>query len=139
MVGRYTYIQMIKIIEKYGNLPFQWGVNDCCLFSANVLHELNNIDYAKNLRGKYSSKEEAYNLLNEMYSTTDLIQVVSIIINKKMNDNFIEVKPGDLVGFDNKNNTYSIGINFGARSYFISEEKGLVAVPNRICKGFWKT
>lgn len=129
---------MIKIIKKYGNLPFQWGVNDCCLFSANVLHELSNVDYAKDLRGKYFSKIQAYELLNEMYSTTNLIQVVSTILNTKMNDNFIEVNPGYLVSFDNKDTTYSIGVNFGARSYFISEEKGLVAIPNRICKGFWK-
>lgn len=130
---------MIKIIQKYGNLPFEWGKNDCCLFSANVLLELKNVDYAKALRGNYSSKEEAYELLNKKYSTKNLMQVVSIILDKEMASNFKNVVPGDFVCFDNKDNTYSVGVNFGARSYFITENKGLVAVPNRICKGFWNT
>lgn len=130
---------MIHIIQKYGNMPFKWGVNDCCLFSANIIYQLKGIDYAKGLRGNYSSKEEAYNLLNKVHLTTNLMEVVSIILNKEMNENFTEVIPGSFVCFDNKNNTYSIGVNYGARSYFISEEKGLIAVSNRICKGFWKT
>ena len=139
MVGSSTNNSMINIIQKYGNLPFIWGVNDCCLFSANILHEVRNIDYAQDLRGKYFSKQQAYKLLDEVYSTNNLMQVVSIILGKEMKENFIEVSPGNIVCFDNKDNTYSIGVNFGARSYFISEEKGLVAVPNRICKGFWNT
>lgn len=130
---------MIKIIQKYGNLPFEWGSNDCCLFSANVLFDVKDVDYAKSLRGNYSSKEEAYELLNKKYSTKNLMQVVSIILDKKMDLDFKNVVPGNLVCFDNKDNTYSIGVNFGARSYFITENKGLVAVPNRICKGFWNT
>lgn len=139
MVGEQTYNSMIKIIQKYGNMPFEWGANDCCLFSANVLYDIKNIDYAKHLRGRYFSKAEAYKLLNKMYSTDNLMQVVSIILNKPMQEDFREVVPGDFVCFDNKDNTYSIGVNFGDRSYFITENRGLAAVPNRICKGFWNT
>ncbi len=33
------------------NTPFEWGTNDCCLFVADAVKVLTNVDYAASLRG----------------------------------------------------------------------------------------
>ena len=35
---------------------FIWGIEDCCLFSANIVNTITNIDVAQSYRGKYNSK-----------------------------------------------------------------------------------
>ncbi len=54
-----------KYLYEHENDKFVWGKNDCCLFTANLLKEISNIDYAVNYRNKYRSKKEAYILLKK--------------------------------------------------------------------------
>jgi len=130
---------MIKeILDKYENLPFKWGQHDCCLFSANVVKELTDYDYAKEFRGKYSNKKEAFNLVKTLYNCEDLKELVTKLTNQDIRQDWDNALPGDFVAYFFKDE-YVIGINYGDRSYFVTTEgKKFLKVPNRNCEGYWK-
>lgn len=44
---------------------FTWGKEDCCLFSANIIKSITNIDIAKEYRGKYSTKLGAFKIIKK--------------------------------------------------------------------------
>lgn len=52
-------------IERSVNRPFEWGVSDCTLFAASAAAEMTGVDFAKALRGKYSSARGAQRLMDE--------------------------------------------------------------------------
>jgi hypothetical protein len=39
--------------------PFEWGVNDCCMFPANGIQAFTGIDIAADFRGKYTNQASA--------------------------------------------------------------------------------
>lgn len=129
---------MFNLIEKYSNLPFQWGVNDCCLFSANIIRDWKGIDYAAPLRDTYNDKYTAYKSLEEVCGSSNLIEALDVLLKVKHRSDFENVEVGDFVAIKNKEGSYSIGINYGARSYFQTEERGVAALPNRMCEVYWK-
>ena len=43
--------------------PFQWGVQDCCLFAADAVHAQIGVDPAEPLRGRYATDIQAARLL----------------------------------------------------------------------------
>jgi hypothetical protein len=45
--------------------PFQWGVNDCCLFAADAVRAQLGIDPAAGLRGRYATAREAERVLRQ--------------------------------------------------------------------------
>lgn len=129
---------MFSIIEKYSKLPFEWGTNDCCLFSANIIRDWKGIDYAAPLRNMYVSKETAYSSLESVCGTSNLIEALDMLLNTNHRSDFENIEVGDFVAVRNKEGSYSIGINYGARSYFQTERKGVAALPNRMCEVYWK-
>lgn len=129
---------MFDIIEKYSSLPFEWGVNDCCLFSANIIKDWKGIDYAAPLRNMYVDKETAYSSLETVCGTTNLIEALDVLLNTNHRSDFENIEVGDFVAVRNKEGSYSIGVNYGARSYFQTEERGVSALPNRMCEVYWK-
>jgi len=130
---------MIKeLLDKYEKLPFNWGQHDCCLFSANVVLEATGIDYAKEFRGKYSTKEEAFDVIKKLYNCDDLEELVTKLTKQPIRQDWENVSPGDLVAYFFKDEII-MGINYGGRSYFITTTgKKFLKVPNRKCEGFWK-
>lgn len=128
---------LIDYIKLYGDKPFIWGVNDCCLFSANIIRDYKKVDYASKFRGKYNTRKEAYNLIHNLYKVKDLPNLLTKVLEISPSYNFKNVLPGNFVAIKNKEQEYCIGINYGARSYFKGEERGLFAVPNRVCNIYW--
>lgn len=47
-------------------VPFEWGVNDCALFTADAVEAITGTDLASECRGRYNSKETAAALLREL-------------------------------------------------------------------------
>jgi hypothetical protein len=43
--------------------PFVWGKNDCALFVADGIQSLTGVDIAPDFRGKYTTEEEAFQLI----------------------------------------------------------------------------
>jgi len=118
-------------MEFYDKAKFKWGELDCCLFSANVILDKYGFDLAKEFRGEYSSEEEAYNKIYELYNTRNLKELVTKITGISPLYNFSNIKLYDLVLYKG-----CLGINYGARSYFLGED-GLIKAPNRVCECFW--
>jgi hypothetical protein len=46
--------------------PFEWGVNDCCLFAADAVQAITGEDLAADLRGAYGSALEAARVLRDV-------------------------------------------------------------------------
>tara|TARA_Y100000114_G_C11664168_1_gene280521 strand:+ start:93 stop:485 length:393 start_codon:yes stop_codon:yes gene_type:complete len=60
---------------------FVWGIEDCCLFSANIIKSITNIDIAKKYRGKYKTKIGAFRLIKR-FGYKNLIECVDDEIQK---------------------------------------------------------
>ena len=60
---------------------FIWGQEDCCLFSANIIKSITNIDIAKKFRGKYKTKLGAFKLIKK-FGYNNLIECVDTEIQK---------------------------------------------------------
>ena len=45
------------------NTPFQWGVNDCCIFPADAIQAFTDTDIAADFRGKYTDEASAFALI----------------------------------------------------------------------------
>ena len=58
-------IRLDDFLKKRKTAPFIWGVNDCCLFSADGVQILNDNDPASWFRKKYSTKLQAFKILRE--------------------------------------------------------------------------
>ncbi len=46
--------------------PFEWGVQDCALFTCNVVLAMTDTDLAARFRGKYTTPHGAYRLLKKI-------------------------------------------------------------------------
>ena len=60
--------EIADVISQYKAVEFVWGKSDCCMFACDVVKATVGIDPAESYRGKYDSKEGAYNCLNEIGS-----------------------------------------------------------------------
>lgn len=60
---------------------FAWGIEDCCLFSANIIKSITNIDIAKKYRGKYKTKIGAFRLIKR-FGYNNLIECIDTEIKK---------------------------------------------------------
>jgi hypothetical protein len=47
-------------------MPFEWGVNDCCLFPADAIQAFTGIDLAADFRGKYATEAQAFALIKSV-------------------------------------------------------------------------
>lgn len=121
-----------KAFSKYEKEPFIWGINDCCLFSANIIKEITGIDYAKSYRNKYNTEEEAWSIVNK-----DLKSFITKLLDTPMETDFTLCKVGYPVGWSQPDG-YSIGIAYGKRAYFVTEFNRYLKVPLRKCEGFWR-
>ena len=123
-------------IYKYRNSKFAWGQLDCCLYAANVLKAITGIDYAKDLRNRYSTKFGATRVIKES-GAKDVIDIVSNQLNSVPLRDVDNAKLGDLVA-KKEGKGYSIGVCDGTFGVFIGEE-GLYLFNKNKCLYYWKT
>lgn len=122
-----------EIFVKYQDMSWQWGVHDCCMFTANVLSDLFDKDYAASFRGEYNTEKGAYKILkakgglrtlaNTMFLTDELIP--------------FQCKPGYpmLAKFDDRE---TLGICIGAKVIFIHENGSYIDIFLHECICGWK-
>ncbi len=56
--------RLFEFIETRRFMPFEWGVNDCALFSADAVLEITGVDLASDLR-KYTTEAGAARLIRK--------------------------------------------------------------------------
>lgn len=103
--------------------PFEYGVNDCCLFAAGAAEAITGQDPMSEFRGKYDSLKTSLQAIRDIGAGT---------LEATMDAKFPEVeigqaKRGDLAFFDG-----SVGVVMGGFAYFVSDD-GL----ERINRSLW--
>jgi len=103
--------------------PFEYGVNDCCLFAAGAVEAITGEDPMSEFRGKYDSLKTSLKAIKDIGEGT---------LEATMDSKFPEVaighaQRGDLAFFND-----SVGVVVGGFAYFVSDD-GL----ERINRSFW--
>ena len=103
--------------------PFEYGVNDCCLFAAGAVVEITGEDPMSEFRGKYDSLKGSLKAIKDIGAGT---------LEATLDGKFPEVaignaQRGDLAFLDG-----SVGVVMGGFAYFVSDD-GL----DRINRSLW--
>ena len=107
--------------------PFEYGVNDCCLFAAGAVIEVTGEDPMPEFRGKYDSLKGSLTVIKEIGAGT---------LEATLDGKFPEVgighaQRGDLAFFDG-----SVGVVMGGFAYFASDD-GLEKIPRAMWDKCW--
>jgi len=107
--------------------PFEYGVNDCCLFAAGAVLEITGEDPMPEFRGKYYSLKGSLKAIKEIGAGT---------LEATLDGKFPEVEigyaqRGDLAFFDG-----SVGVVISGFAYFASDD-GLEKVPRAMWDKCW--
>lgn len=90
---------------------FEWGVDDCCTFVCDIVHEITARDFMEPLRGRYDSEASAAHAM-ESFSGGGLVRT-AIALAKLAN---LQEKrfpwAGDLIGVVAGNNGPMLGLFF---------------------------
>lgn len=122
--------ELYAYLEASKDLRFEWGVNDCALWASSFVDRITGSEIATQWRGQYSSEDGAHALMLARGFTSC----------EKIADFHLAAKPismagrGDLV----LHQCGALGICDGRRSYFLTPDKGLGAVPTTTCQKAWK-
>lgn len=131
-----------KTVEAARERPFLWGEHDCCIFTTSVVEAMTGVDLMQNLRGEYTTEEEAKEVLKikcgkTLYRTLQKFfgQAISPAIAHR----------GDVM-YRRDGDFPSVGICLGDVSVFVGANEtsdgsksadGLVSVKTLSClKGF---
>jgi len=103
--------------------PFEYGLNDCCLFAAGAVDAITGQDPMSEFRGQYDSLKGSVNALKEIGAGS---------LEATLDGKFSEVgighaQRGDLAFVDG-----SVGVVMGGFAYFVSDD-GL----ERIDRSLW--
>lgn len=114
--------------------PMQWGVDDCALWCANILHAALGYDAAQSFRGRYGTADEAQRVLGDG-------GLPHAIRNAARQHNWRRVAPGkECVGDIGLMRTTEVVSTVICRApgWFIGRsEGGWVAIPSRLVKPIW--
>ena len=107
--------------------PFEYGVNDCCMFAAGAVLEMTGEDPMSEFRGEYDSLKGSLKVIKEIDEGT---------LKLTLDGKFPEVsigyaQRGDLAFFDG-----SVGVVMGDFAYFASDD-GLERVPRDLWDKCW--
>ena len=107
--------------------PFEYGVNDCCMFALGAALEITGEDKMSEFRGKYDSLKGSLKVIKEIGAGT---------LEATLDGKFPEVsigytQRGDLAFFDG-----SVGVVMGDFAYFASDD-GLERVPRELWDKCW--
>jgi hypothetical protein len=130
--------KLATFIEAQRNRPFEWGQNDCCLFSCNMILEITGADPAADVfRGKYDSALGAGRLLSKHGG----VEKIASRICDRLGFGEIRItfaSRGDVVLLVPPGQTEPVlGVCLGALSAFVSPE-GLKFVHTVTCSRAWK-
>ena len=128
---------LTDILYQYKNTKLEYGVIDCCVFTARVVEEYFNLDLPlwKELL-VYDNYNDALRVLrkNNIKSIQELPTVILGVEKKPIS----EVKLGEPVYLINANGQGVLGICNGMRAYFIQPDVGLIALPIDKCLYAWE-
>jgi hypothetical protein len=118
---------LVNYIALKRHEPFEYGVNDCCLFAAGAVLEMTGEDPMIEFRGKYDSLKSSIKAVSEIGAGT---------LEATMDGKFLEVaishaRRGDLAFVDG-----SVGVVVGGFAYFVSDD-GLERINRSLWNKCW--
>lgn len=115
-------------------LPFAWGQRDCLLFAADCVEAMTGTDPAAQWRGRWSSAEEAYAILNAEFGG-DLAAAVDSVLGERLGGPAFAQR-GDVVMVDTPN---GLALGVCAGSYHVAPWRtGLVALRFSQALAAWR-
>ena len=111
--------------------PFSWGDNDCCMFAADCVLEIMGYDPASDLRGKYSTRGQAFRVLRRIFGG-GVAQVMEV---KAIKYNWCEINTlcasrGDVATVVAPDGHQSLAvIDLSGRYLAFPGDTGLIRVP----------
>jgi hypothetical protein len=126
-------------IEKTALKTFKWGKCDCLIFASDASKIVCGVDPMskkkkndpKTIRGKYKTKEQAYELIKKHRRSFPNIMDVHF---DRINPNFAQ--RGDIVGAKIEGLTF--GVVWGGKAFFKMENQGYFILPLNECKYAWR-
>ena len=128
-------------------LPFAWGVNDCCLFPADAILAMTGVDLAEDFRGKYSSRAAAFRLIQSVTGGATVADAAAWCATKFELQEWVDQagKPvplmaqrGDLVAIDNEGTLIAGIVHLNGRDVVTVAEEGLVRLPLAAVTRAWR-
>jgi len=120
--------------------PFSWGVNDCCIFAADVTFAITGVDHMVAFRGRYTDRPGAQDMLLTA-GCKSLRQYMSGILGP-LRKPMATAQRGDIVFQEGRGLLGSrLGICTGSVAAFIGEDdrhSGVVYEPTLLSDGYWR-
>lgn len=107
-------LKINQYIKENMNRPFQWGEFDCCLFACDIVTLQDGDDFAKDVRGKYSTEVGSKRVLKKHFGS------IENAFNSLTEVGFNFVQRGDVVLFDTDNGQ-TMGVKMADGFWSVSE------------------
>ena len=111
------------------DMPFEWGVHDCCLFAANAIEAMHGVDIADDFRGKYSDQASAMALIKSVTGGASIEDAAAWCAKKHglTEHTFpLMAQRGDLVIINNGGNLIAGVVHLNGRHVVSISESGPV-------------
>lgn len=120
--------------------PFAWGSHDCALFAADAVKAISGVDIADDFRGKYSTEDEAYALIQSVTGGTSVGDAAAHCAAKHglaEHKHPLMAKRGDLVVLENDGRLIAGVIHLNGRHITVAGEQGLKRFSISLVKRAW--
>lgn len=130
-----------EYIEATVNTAFAWGQHDCCLFVADAVRVMSDVDLAADYRGHYTTSTGARRIIKAVTGGTaveDVIDHAALQFGLAELRSVLFAQRGDIVLFDSEDGTPALGIVHldGSNALFVSDS-GLHKLPVKQCRRAW--
>ena len=122
--------KLIGAVEAAKGIPFQWGVHDCCHFSATCVEAMTGTNPLTPFLGKYNDKKSSLQAL-KLIGNGSLSKTLEDIFGPAVSP--AAARRGDL-SFAVFDDGPTVGVCLGQYSVFTGEiegQPGLVTIPTR--------
>lgn len=115
---------LANYLESHRNTPFAWGTHDCCMFAANAVLSICDIDYAADFRGHYSTEIGSKRALIR-YGQRDIKSTLNRILGESVSP--LNARRGDVCLVDLIPHGHTVAVFYNG--LWAAGETGLVNIP----------
>ncbi|GGA79548.1 hypothetical protein GCM10011507_33480 [Edaphobacter acidisoli] len=128
-------------------MPFAWGKNDCCLFTADAIQAMTGVDLAADFRGKYSDAKSAFALIHSLSGGSTVADAAAWCATKYGLTEWVDkaakplplmAKRGDLIVVENAGQLIAGIVHLNGRDVISVAEQGAVRLPLTAVQRAWK-
>lgn len=118
------FVELKLTVREIARQPHKWGWTDCVCQAARGAEVKSGVDYMAEFRGKYSSYEEAL----ELVRSQGYNEPIDIVAERFREINPIDAGNGDVAAVEGADGTIAFGLFIGDK-VFVQTERGLGRLP----------